>query len=343
MSIRIEQVDSNRQRSSAFDLGIMAPASGWVLIALCLAYATTAICLYPDRYFELSQMYAEKFVRLLPMLLACGLGVAALVHARQNPARFMMDTLKQRWLRAAPVIFLFFVGMTTFTTFKINIPNIVPFYADQILADLDHWLHGADVWRWTHGIVSKPVSAVIFFCYEYVWVLQWFGTLLFVAFWKGQAERLRYLWAFSLTMFLCGTIVPILLASTGPIFHDQFVGGNRFAELSAALEANEHAQIVLGYANYLLAAYQSGQSELGGGISAMPSMHIALVTLNAFFLASFGRWYAVVGWGFAAIILFGSVYTGWHYAVDGYLAIIIVSTLWYLTGRAILPAADKRA
>lgn len=40
--------------------------------------------------------------------------------------------LRQRWLGAAPVILLSFLGITAFTAFKIAIPDIVPFYADRM-------------------------------------------------------------------------------------------------------------------------------------------------------------------------------------------------------------------
>ncbi|MER9331715.1 phosphatase PAP2 family protein [Mesorhizobium sp. M0488] len=277
----------------------------------------------------------------MPTLLAAGLGVVALIFARHAPTRFMLDTFRQRWLGAAPVILLFFLGITAFTTLKVAIPDIVPFYADRMLAELDLRLHGTDPWTWAHSIVPEPVSAVIFAGYGYGWHVQWFGTLLFVAFWNSPVRRLRYLWAFALTTILCGTVLATMLSSTGPIFHDQFYGGERFAALRTALAHNGHAASVHAYANYLLTTYRSGGPELGGGISAMPSMHVAFATLNAFFLAGFGRRWAVAGWSFAAFILFGSVYTGWHYAVDGYLSILVVSALWHLTGLLVLPRASR--
>ncbi|WP_352458864.1 MULTISPECIES: phosphatase PAP2 family protein [unclassified Mesorhizobium] len=43
----------------------------------------------------------------------------------------------------------------------------------------------------------------------------------------------------------------------------------------------------------------------------------------------------VLGWTFAALILYGSVFTGWHYAVDGYASIIVVSVIWWATGRLV--------
>ena len=85
------------------------------------------------------------------------------------------------------------------------------------------------------------------------------------------------------------------------------------------------------FAGYLLDNYNAGTPALGTGISAMPSMHVAIATLNALMLSSLGRWQAVAGWAFAAIILFGSVYTGWHYAIDGYVSMLVVGVIWQKT------------
>jgi membrane-associated phospholipid phosphatase len=41
----------------------------------------------------------------------------------------------------------------------------------------------------------------------------------------------------------------------------------------------------------------------------------------------------VIGWAFASTILFGSIYTGWHYAVDGYLSAILSTAIWLLLSR----------
>lgn len=341
MTMYRERLGGDRRSAGILDGDIATTRSGRLLAALCLVYATTAFCLQPAHYLHLLRSYAEPFVFFLPALLAAGLGMTALMFSRHAPTRFMLDILRQRWAAAAPVILLFFLCMTAFTTLRITIPNVVPFYADRTLAELDLWLHGTDPWAWAHSVVSKPVSAGIFAIYGYGWLVQWFGTLLFVALWNDHARRLRYLWAFSLTMIVCGTILATLLSSTGPIFYDQFYGGDRFAGLLAALAQDRYAGSVHAYANYLFSAYASGRPELGGGISAMPSMHIAFVTLNALFLSGFGRRLAIVGWSFAAVILFGSVYTGWHYAVDGYLSILVVSLIWHLAGRFVSPEASQ--
>ncbi|RTL93777.1 MAG: hypothetical protein EKK31_31615 [Hyphomicrobiales bacterium] len=63
----------------------------------------------------------------------------------------------------------------------------------------------------------------------------------------------------------------------------------------------------------------------------MPSMHVAIATLNAFYLARLNRWLGLAGWAFAIFILFGSIYTGWHYAADGYISMLVVAVIWRRT------------
>jgi len=67
--------------------------------------------------------------------------------------------------------------------------------------------------------------------------------------------------------------------------------------------------------------------------TAMPSMHVAVVTLNALMLSHINRYVGALGWLYAAIILLTSVYLGWHYAIDGYVSIAGVSGIWWICGR----------
>ncbi len=64
----------------------------------------------------------------------------------------------------------------------------------------------------------------------------------------------------------------------------------------------------------------------------MPSMHVASSFL--FVLLSW-RVSKPLGWlltGFLILILIGSVHLGWHYAVDGYLALALTWPIWRLSG-----------
>jgi hypothetical protein len=72
---------------------------------------------------------------------------------------------------------------------------------------------------------------------------------------------------------------------------------------------------------------------IGSGISAMPSVHNALAALFA--MASF-KLNRIAGWlltFYAAFIWIGSIHLGWHYALDGIVAIALTFGIWHVCGR----------
>ncbi|ESX86560.1 hypothetical protein X756_18320 [Mesorhizobium sp. LSHC412B00] len=68
------------------------------------------------------------------------------------------------------------------------------------------------------------------------------------------------------------------------------------------------------------------------GISAFPSMHVAMAVLFALYATRRSRLAGLLMWAFAAIIMVGSVVLGWHYAVDGYASVLISIAIWKACG-----------
>jgi membrane-associated phospholipid phosphatase len=66
-------------------------------------------------------------------------------------------------------------------------------------------------------------------------------------------------------------------------------------------------------------------------LSAMPSLHVAIAFLTVLYFWGKSRAIASVAFAYFLIILAGSVYLGWHYALDGYIGTIMVWTVWALT------------
>ena len=95
--------------------------------------------------------------------------------------------------------------------------------------------------------------------------------------------------------------------------------------------ANQHA---------LLKFYGSPHLVIGGGISAMPSLHNALAVLFALAAFRIKRWLGWVGAGYALLIWAGSIDLGWHYAIDGIVAALLTGLCWLLAGR-ITAALDR--
>jgi hypothetical protein len=85
----------------------------------------------------------------------------------------------------------------------------------------------------------------------------------------------------------------------------------------------------------LWSLYLSDTPGIAKGISAMPSLHVAIAALNAIVLYKFSKAAGVFGLLYLAVILVGSVHLGWHYAIDGYLSILAVAVIWWATGWAL--------
>ncbi|TPN84347.1 hypothetical protein FJ987_27815 [Mesorhizobium sp. CU2] len=301
------------------------------LVALCLLYTFGAALIWPTAFGEVLYIYLAKLIAIGPMTLLLALVSSAVFTAPKAPISFVIQLLRARGRQAAVIVAIFVLLLAAFTTYKVNIPKIVPFYCDNALADLGELLHGQAPWKIAHAFDSDGLAWLVDVAYSRIWFLEWFGMAMYAALYANRAPHLRYLAALVLTTVVVGTMLATLLSSAGPLFYDQLYSGTRYEGLLRALRQFPSNEQVLHYSDYLMRNYRTGTAAFGTGISAMPSMHVAIATLNALYLARLNRWFGVAGWVFAMFILFGSVYTGWHYSVDGYVAILVVAVIWQRT------------
>ena len=97
-----------------------------------------------------------------------------------------------------------------------------------------------------------------------------------------------------------------------------------------AIQASGLAEAKIGLVqDGLWTVYSEHSQMIGSGISAFPSVHNGVAALMMFYLFERSRWLAPVGVLFCGLILFCSVYVGWHYAIDGYFSILAVWAAWY--------------
>ncbi len=304
-----------------------------------LVYAIAAWLLSPAAFAAFLKHYAREISFYLPLLIfpVCLIGMFV---RRQTT----FSTNSSHLIGRLQAVILLTIGLllvfSAFTTFKFKIPDIVPFYADRWAADLDAFLHGRDTWQLAHAVWPEAWSGFIELSYSWVWLCYWFGTPVFVLLWMPRNRVKLYLWSLLLTFIICGTLLATLYSSVGPIFYAEFLHDARYAGLTDSLEALQ-MESVRNYAGYLLASYRDQKTVMGTGISAIPSMHVAVVTLNAWLFSSINRWAGSIAWAFCILILFSSVYTGWHYAVDGYMSLLAVTTIWFAVRRVHLAQTVK--
>lgn len=225
---------------------------------------------------------------------------------------------------------------SVFTSFKISIPEIAPFSWDQTLMQYDQLLHGGyHPWELLQPVLGHPlVTSVLSYLYNF-----WHG-MIFIVYWQmfrveKRTLRMQFLLAFVLTWALLGSLGAFVFSSAGPCYYGEVVSGpNPFAQQMALLHAGNEVYSNRAFLaqDYLWNLYQEGKAGLGGGISAMPSLHVAVAFLMVLLARSFSRRATWLAAAYFIVILVGSVHLGWHYAIDGYAGVVIAWLIWIASG-----------
>lgn len=293
-------------------------------------------------------LYLPIYILLMPiMTLLLVLGRLAYIVVVVHPARPLTDffrELRQKFLTveriaaALPVLLLmpFFCG--AFTLVKSSITLFNPFGWDARFEALDRWLHGGYApWALLQPLLGTPEIShwlnifynLWFFIVSFVWVWQAFSL-------RDPALRAQFFASLLLVWMIFGNLLAAVFSSAGPCYFGRVTGlPDPFAPLMDYLHAaNEVSRVwALTVQDGLWAGYAESAIGLGSGISAMPSMHVAMAVLLALLFWRTNRLLGIFGWLYALIIQIGSVHLGWHYAIDGYLGAAGTLAVWFAVGR----------
>ena len=247
--------------------------------------------------------------------------------------------LRPLWRRDAPraswpaiLLATLFIGTgsSLFMALKYAIPSLVPFWLDAPLAAAEARLFGADPYQRLDmllGWATLPVDRVYGF-----WLPVQLVVLFSLVIAPPSRAKSRALVAYAAAWFLLAIVAAALLSSAGPIFFDRAFGGARFAALHPLL-VSRGAAMVVATSDAMWGARASAHPGLVAGISALPSMHVAIslwIVLTARDLAP--RCVPLA----AAYLLFiwiASIQLGWHYAADGLASVAGMLAIWWVVGR----------
>lgn len=245
-------------------------------------------------------------------------------------------------------VIIFGIAIFIFSTVKSAIPALNPFSWDEyfMLMDRDIFF-GVDPWILLKDVLGEPhVTSAISLLYSNLWmiVVASVVTYSFVA--GDDYRRVQFTLSCVLTWIVSGNILAIAFSSAGPCYYGFFVDGvdpyARLMEYLAEVDAQTGAVVSLQVQELLWTIFVDSEGQVSG-ISAMPSLHIMFCLLVAFYVYDINRVLGLFLYFYAIIVCIGSVYLGWHYAVDGIAAIVLAVATWFASGWVLRRAGYRRA
>jgi hypothetical protein len=304
--------------------------------------------------------YTQSMVSVWLMVGLCALLVTTVrQHREGTPGSawgIANDFLRSRWREDRLVslflpLFCFVLLITVYNLFKALYLPSAGFWAGRYIARGERaMLGGHDAWQLTHGMLASPwATQAIDLCYH-GWFLPMVVGVAICSFVRPDSRLgWRYLTSYLLLWSVQGNLVAYLLPAAGPALHGSMhPGSSRFDALNATLNSQDaflraHGApglYSLEYQRGLVALFGQPSVAIGGGISAMPSLHNAMAVLFACAAWSIGRRAGIAATLYALLIWFGSVHLGWHYALDGIVACALTVSTWVGVGR--VPALFER-
>jgi hypothetical protein len=231
--------------------------------------------------------------------------------------------------KVLPILMVFaFLG--AFTQMKALIPSVQPFAWDAVFSEVDRFIFGIDPWRLTHAIIDGPATRVLDAIY-----LTWFPVftcvIVYHAAFAPAEDRRKFFLSFYCAWLILGILAATLFSSAGPCFLE-LIGSPTSQHYAGLFPTAPSSQRVM---NYLAKTYINGDLGVGTGISAMPSLHVAMAFL--YVLMARTRVMKFSSAIYCAIIFVSSVHLGWHYAIDGIVAVAGMFMIYAVVARRSRP------
>lgn len=340
--------DTKRARNSE------SPPSKWFRV-LSLSISCIAFALVVFRADDVWQSlniigvsYVTTFFIFVSLLLLGHFVFSLLSHMLRTRKDETIN--KANWYRAywsrfpfadnACALVAFVATSTCFSANKVKVIGTEGFQYDDLFIQWDRVLFlGRAPWELTHRLLpTAALTKWIDLLYHPLFIPMVVGYILCFSTRARADLRYTYMLTYLASFVIIGMMMATTLSSAGPVFYGDLVGDEAvFAPLLDRLDLQSEAAgpfTSILARNYLLALHLNGEARFFGGISAMPSMHIALAYMWAFAAWQINRPLGVVVHVYAAVIWIGSVHLGWHYFVDGLVSLIVLTVIWRILGRA---------
>ena len=266
----------------------------------------------------------------------------------ESPFADLKVAFAEQWKRMLAVAaFLVLIAIVSkfFSYNKNLIDTFVPFYLDPYLAKLEYQiLFGSHPWEVTHWFFGDQATVLIDRLY-----VTWFfivpALIGAVILSRDTAFQIKTVLSLYFTWIVLGSFLAIAFSSVGPVFYEQFFGDPMFEPLNEELRRiNDVSPLAQQEISQWLLDQRS-EGGFGSGISAMPSVHVALAWL--FYIVVRDRFenrlVRFAALAFAIVTWIGSVHLAWHYVLDGLFSIIALSLFWGLLSKVTIGSGEPAA
>ena len=238
--------------------------------------------------------------------------------------------MQQRW-RFFPqgALSLVLIGLTIYT---IGCTSNVVLISLKLLGPATQW-HDAILWNlegdWIRLISFwlLPVRKwdLIYFCF---WFIELASAFFLIVFGRSKAIFQNFCLSLILVYYI-GRYLAVVYPVMGPAFeHPEY-----FSYLHGTTSQSAMAQLTEIMSLSPDLALQRGGAMLGG-ISAMPSLHVAMAFLTTSWLAKVSRWSLVFTIPWFILNWLSTIVLGWHYILDGVagvvLGILVMGITWFI-------------
>lgn len=217
-------------------------------------------------------------------------------------------TIENRDLLAEMAVGLALIGLVSmgFGWVKTQLDYVFPFWADPLWADMDRTIFGVDPYIPLHAWLGDRLHF-----FDWVYSLWFPATVLSVAGVFLRRDNAAII-AYFLTWSVFGLVIQAIGSSAGPVYWARIGLGDRFDAVIEGMPRGSRWA-----SDYLWKNFAVDASAVGSGISAMPSLHVAM---GAWIAIAFRKTiFAPLAFVYWILVFIGSVALGWHYFVDGFV------------------------
>jgi hypothetical protein len=287
----------------------------------------------------LSYVVTGSGLTLLSALAFAFFEFTKLARARADkPVSVVLGLLRRRAALVVLPTLLWPLMLAGYTSSKMAIPFLAGYSWDGFWADADRLIFGQDAWMLSIPLVEWAPVWLWEWVYSAAWGILLFTWLAAVPFFAPK-QRVGVMYTATFAAWLIGGwLVAYATSAAGPVFAHLVdpALAHRFLPMREHLAAALTPDGPIHRTQLALATVLEKHVVIpAAGISAMPSMHIAMTTI--YVLAARRTWWMLPACAFWLIIFIASAYFGYHYWIDGVVAAVIAVLCWKAAELAFAP------